>query len=125
MDNSRFNDPVELSRRIRQVDHKEVDGKLVIEVLLTGLRLSNAAELARRLSVTPAVLSRIRTGRAVSDEMLLRLHLAFGLSIAGLKDLLNECRYSDEPITMQRVDALASSVVFTQRSQPEQVQLAA
>jgi len=125
MVNSRFNDPEQLSRRIRQVEHEDVDGNLVVEVLLAGLRLRNAAELARLLPVAPAVLSRIRTGRAVSDEMLIKLHLAFGLSISGLKDLLNECRHSDEPITMQRVDALAAAPVFTQRTAPEQAQIAA
>jgi plasmid maintenance system antidote protein VapI len=125
MDNSRFSDPDQLKSRIRQIDHANVDGNLFVEVLLAGLRLNNAAELARKLPVAPAVLSRIRTGRAVSDEMLLKLHLAFGMSVSGLKDLLCACNVSDMPITMQRIDALASKAVFIQRAPTEQERLAA
>lgn len=116
MGNSRFNDPEQVSRRIRKIDHDNVDGNLFIEVLLTGLCLRNAAALAKQLPVAPAILSRIRTGRPVSDEFLLKLHLTFGLSIAGLKDLLCACTFSGSPITMERIDALASAAVFTHRT---------
>lgn len=119
MVNSRFNDPDQIRQRIRQVDQANVDGNLFIEVLLTGLNLRNAAALAQQLQAAPAVLSRIRAGRAVSDEMLLKLHLVFGLSISGLKDLLCACTFSDAPITVERIDALASAAVFTQRTHPE------
>lgn len=125
MRNSRFNDPEQLSRKIRQVDREGVDGNLFLDVLLSGLRLANAAELARKLPVAPAVLSRIRSGATVSDEMLIKLNLAFGLPIRGLKDLLCACARSDVPVTMARIDALSSAAVFTERMHHEQARLAA
>lgn len=115
MANVRFTDPEQLSKKIRHIDQSNLDGHLFLEVLFAGLGMRNAAELAKTLPVAAAVLSRVRAGRAVSDEMLLRLNVVFGLSISGLKDLLCACTRSAEPITMQRVDALAARSVFTQR----------
>lgn len=110
---SRFNDPGELRRKIRHVNHALVDGNLFIEVLLTGIRLRSAAELSRLIDVAPAVISRTRSGRApVSDDMLLKLHIACDLAISGLKDLLDACTRSDQPITTQRIDELAAFPVF-------------
>lgn len=119
MTNSRFNDPEELRRKIRQINHDDCDGNLFLEVLLAGLRLNNAAELARRLPVSPAVLTRMRTGRSVSDEMLLKLHLTFDLSISALKDLVCACSRTNVPITMQRIDALADGGMFAQQVRPD------
>lgn len=109
---SRFNDPGELRRKIRHVNHALVDGNLFIEVLLTGIRLRSASELSRLIDVAPAVISRIRSGRSVSDDMLLKLHIACNLTISGLKDLLDACTRSDQPITTQRIDELAAFPVF-------------
>lgn len=111
---SRFNDPKQISKKIRRVDHNSVDGNLFIEVLLAGLKLRTAAELARSLPVAPAILSRIRAGRAVSDELLVKLNIVFGLSISGLKDLQCSCSRSNTPVSVESINALAELPVFTQ-----------
>jgi len=120
MVNIRFNDPVQLSKKIQPVDHARVDGNLFIEAILAGLKLRNAAELSRELPVAPAIISRIRTGRAVSDELLVKLSIVYRLPISGLKDLLRACSHDGGPVTMQRVDELAAMAVFTNRIEEEE-----
>jgi transcriptional regulator with XRE-family HTH domain len=112
MNNSRFNDPDVLRRKIHRLNHSEVDGNLFIDVLLTGLGIRTAAELARELGIGPAILSRIRTGRPISDELLLRLHILYQLPISGLKELMLSCKHSSEPASMEEIDALAKAEVF-------------
>ena len=60
----------------------------LLDHVLRRQRLKNDAELSRRLLLAPSSISKIRRGRCgVSAEVMLRVHEAFDIPIAELKQL--------------------------------------
>ncbi|ELX08815.1 hypothetical protein Jab_2c08740 [Janthinobacterium sp. HH01] len=60
----------------------------LLDHVLLRQRLKNDAELSRRLLLAPSSISKIRRGRCgVSAEVMLRVHEAFDIPIAELKQL--------------------------------------
>jgi len=58
----------------------------LLDSVILRQRLKNDAELSRCLSLAPSSISKIRCGRnTASDEILLRMHEVFDISIAELK----------------------------------------
>jgi transcriptional regulator with XRE-family HTH domain len=61
----------------------------LLDSVILRQRLKNDAELSRRLMLAPSSISKIRRGRNIaSDEILLRIHEVFDISIAELKLLM-------------------------------------
>jgi transcriptional regulator with XRE-family HTH domain len=61
----------------------------LLDSVILRQRLKNDAELSRCLMLAPSSISKIRRGRNIaSDEVLLRIHEAFDISIAELKLLM-------------------------------------
>jgi transcriptional regulator with XRE-family HTH domain len=61
----------------------------LLDSVILRQRLKNDAELSRRLMLAPSSISKIRRGRNIaSDEVLLRIHEVFDISIAELKLLM-------------------------------------
>ena len=62
----------------------------LLDSILLREQIKNDAELSRRLALAPSSISKIRCGRNVaSDEVLLRMHEEFNISIAELKLLVS------------------------------------
>jgi plasmid maintenance system antidote protein VapI len=70
---------------------------LLLDHMLTRLRLKNDASLARMLDVAPPRLSKIRRRRlAVSADILLRLHEVARMPVAELKHLARQSEQSSQ-----------------------------
>jgi plasmid maintenance system antidote protein VapI len=64
-------------------------GSALLDAVIKKLNLKHDAALSRRLSVNPAVISKIRNGRAdVRAYLVIRMHEETGLSIKELRSYL-------------------------------------
>ncbi|NTB05948.1 helix-turn-helix domain-containing protein [Agrobacterium tumefaciens] len=114
---ARFNDPEKFRSKLLHIDPTTVSGALFVDTIIAGLGVKNAAELSRRLGVTPAVISRIRGGAPITEALLIGLHIEYGLEIAELKGLMRECIGEPDVHSSSRITTLAASPMFRNKDQ--------
>lgn len=67
----------------------DASGKL-FDFLKDKFRLKNDAALSVALDVAPPVISKIRHGSKITPGMMIRIHEAFHVSIAEIRQLISE-----------------------------------
>ena len=68
---------------------QEYNPNRLIDALIKRKALKNDAALCRFLQVSPPLISRIRHGKLrVSGDVMIRMHEAFGMPIAELRQLI-------------------------------------
>jgi hypothetical protein len=80
--------------RCRRPDARVVpgDGNLLLDAVAEHLEAKNDAALCRELEVLPSLISKIRHGRSVGAQLLIRMHEVTGLSIRDLRLLMGDTR---------------------------------
>ena len=81
--------PPKNDEKKNQEESDELLGALFLNTIEAENGVKNDAELARDLDVPPPVISKIRNNhRGVSADIIIRIHEAYGVSIASLKKML-------------------------------------
>jgi transcriptional regulator with XRE-family HTH domain len=74
----------------------------LLDTVMEALSLKNDAGLARRLDVTPPLISLLRSGkRRIGPSMLLRMHEVSDIPISQLRALMPDDTQSHETSTVQ------------------------
>jgi hypothetical protein len=60
----------------------------LLDFLLESRKLKNDAALCRLLDIQPPVISKVRHGRPVSPELILRIHEKLGMPVAEIRALI-------------------------------------
>lgn len=60
----------------------------LLDFLLDSRQLKNDAALCRLLGIMPPVISKVRHGRPVSPELILRIHEKLGMPVADIRALI-------------------------------------
>jgi hypothetical protein len=77
--------------KFKDIELNAVNSNALLDKALKLTHLKNDAALSRALEVAPPVLSKIRHGRLpVGATLLIALHEITGMSIAEMKDILND-----------------------------------
>ncbi len=74
---------------------------LLVDQLINRLGVRTCSGLARRLAVSPSMISKVRNARSpVTAELLLLMHDASGIPIRELRSMMGDTRQHYEPIRL-------------------------
>ncbi len=90
---------------------------LLVDQLINRLGVRTCSGLARRLAVSPSMISKVRNARSpVTAELLLLMHDASGIPIRELRLMMGDTRQRFEPIRMPEADSLSFDAAATRKS---------
>lgn len=79
-----------------EVKQRQLEGNILINVLLERGQLKNDAALCRLLKIAPPRVSKIRHGRIVpSSDLILRIHEVFHIPISEIRQILASATHTD------------------------------